>query len=91
MEPQGNAIAVLSVSCSTSKDQRKSEITPSDVTADQEPTALSAHFPSATGALKKKVDPSPSVDSTHIRPPCPSMMFLQVASPIPEPWYLSWP
>ena len=40
---------------------------------------------SAAGRAKWNVDPAPGVDSTHIRPPCHSMAFLQNASPSPLP------
>jgi hypothetical protein len=39
------------------------------------------------GIEKKNVDPFPGSDSTHILPPWRSIIFLQVASPIPVPGY----
>jgi hypothetical protein len=39
----------------------------------------------AAGRVKKKVDPSPGVDSSQTRPPCRSMIFLTTARPIPVP------
>src|SRR5262245_10100544 len=50
-----------------------------------------AHAPSLliagcrTGRMNRKVAPSPSTDSTQIRPPCISMIFLEIASPRPVP------
>jgi hypothetical protein len=40
--------------------------------------------------VKQKVEPFPSSDSTHICPPCLSIIFLQIASPIPVPGYSSF-
>jgi hypothetical protein len=35
--------------------------------------------------VKKKVDPTPSSDSTHALPPCLSTIFFTIASPTPVP------
>src|ERR1051326_4728262 len=45
----------------------------------------SACCATATGSVKENVEPWPGVDSTHIRPPCISMMRLAMASPSPVP------
>jgi hypothetical protein len=39
----------------------------------------------STGMLKRKVEPLPGSDSTPIRPPWRSTIFLQVARPMPVP------
>jgi len=39
----------------------------------------------AAGTVKRKRDPRPTCDSTQIRPPKRSTIFLQVANPIPLP------
>jgi hypothetical protein len=39
------------------------------------------------GKVKKKVEPSPGSDSTQIRPPWRSTIFLQMARPMPVPGY----
>ncbi len=39
----------------------------------------------AAGRVKKKVEPSPGVDSTRICPPCRSMILLTIARPMPVP------
>src|SRR2546422_9974014 len=39
------------------------------------------------GRVKKKVAPLPGSDSTQIRPPWRSTIFLQIASPMPVPEY----
>ena len=41
-----------------------------------------------TGRVNAKVDPWPGCDSTQIRPPCISMMRLDMASPKPVPPFL---
>jgi len=41
-----------------------------------------------TGSVKVKVEPCPGCDSTQIRPPCISMMRLDMASPKPVPPFL---
>ena len=38
-----------------------------------------------TGKVNRKVDPFPGSDSTHMRPPWNSTIFLHVARPIPVP------
>src|SRR5262249_62094062 len=38
-----------------------------------------------TGSVKVNVEPWPGCDSTQIRPPCISMMRLDIASPKPVP------
>jgi hypothetical protein len=35
--------------------------------------------------VKWKVDPRPGCDSTQMRPPWNSTIFLQMANPMPEP------
>src|SRR5215470_6973018 len=40
------------------------------------------------GSSKKNVVPLPGSDSTQIRPPCRSMIFLQIARPTPVPGYV---
>src|SRR5262245_37816056 len=52
-----------------------------DACAHQCPTC----FSTLTGTVKENVDPRPSSDSTHSRPPCISMMRLAIASPSPVP------
>ena len=37
------------------------------------------------GIVKRKVVPCPGVDSTQMRPPCRSTIFLQMESPMPVP------
>src|ERR1700682_5218805 len=46
------------------------------------PTGLPS---SAAAIVKKKLDPTPSSDSTQIVPPNPSMIFLHTARPRPVP------
>jgi hypothetical protein len=48
---------------------------------------VAAHFLAAcsTGRVKKKVEPSPGLDSTHIVPPWHSTIFLAMARPMPVP------
>src|SRR5215471_8474873 len=41
-----------------------------------------------TGSVKVNVEPSPGCDSTQIRPPCISIMRLEMASPKPVPPFL---
>src|SRR5262249_32164096 len=41
-----------------------------------------------TGSVNAKVEPWPGCDSTQIRPPCISMMRLEMASPKPVPHFL---
>src|SRR5262249_48599125 len=41
-----------------------------------------------TGSVKANVEPCPGCDSTHIRPPCISMIRLEMASPKPVPPFL---
>src|SRR5215469_272304 len=41
-----------------------------------------------TGSVKANVEPWPGCDSTQIRPPCISMMRLEMASPKPVPPFL---
>src|SRR5713226_1198098 len=41
------------------------------------------------GSVNLNVDPCPGSDSTQIRPPCCSTIFLQMANPIPVPGYSS--
>jgi hypothetical protein len=41
------------------------------------------------GSVKENVLPSPTFDSTQILPPWRSTIFLQIASPMPEPAYFS--
>src|SRR5712691_10442974 len=42
-----------------------------------------------SGIVKKKAEPRPGSDSTQIRPPCLSTIFLQTARPMPVPGYSS--
>src|SRR5712692_2588038 len=44
---------------------------------------------STAGSVNLNVDPFPGSDSTQIRPPCCSTIFLQMAKPIPVPSYSS--
>src|SRR5215467_9215859 len=41
-----------------------------------------------TGSVNANVEPRPTCDSTQIRPPCISMMRLEMASPKPVPPFL---
>ena len=41
-----------------------------------------------TGTVKENVEPFPTAESTQIRPPCISMMRLEIASPKPVPPFL---
>ena len=50
------------------------------------PRATSASF-----KVKWKVEPWPGCDSTQMRPPWRSTIFLQVARPMPEPGYSAGP
>lgn len=40
-----------------------------------------------TGSAKEKVVPAPGADSTQMRPPWRSTIFLHMASPMPVPGY----
>src|SRR5262249_30843715 len=50
--------------------------------------AASTSRSTTTGSVKANVEPWPGCDSTQIRPPCISMMRLEMASPKPVPPFL---
>jgi hypothetical protein len=45
---------------------------------------------SPPGSVKKKVEPVPGLDFTHIVPPSPSTILLQMVSPRPVPLGVLW-
>jgi len=54
-------------------------------TAERRTTKSSTRATSASFKVKWKVDPRPGCDSTQMRPPWNSTIFLQMANPMPEP------